>query len=640
MMRSIATPLLAMATLALHAQSGYDPNATARIAAREAGPVIVGQDRSGAPPTRGYDLKYMRCAWEVDPSVHYISGSVTSWFEATSALEQVVFDLSDDLDVASVTMHGEPLTFTHGQQNNKLAITLPQALAPGTLDSVTVSYSGVPSNTGFGSFVTSTHAGIPILWTLSEPYGAQDWWPTKEDLNDKVDSIDCLVTTPLGYRAAGNGMLVGADTVAAQVTWHWKHRYPIAHYLIAMAVTDYAVNELYVQLGEDSLLMLTYAYPEQYEAAVDAATDVLPVIVLFDSLFGPYPYPGEKYGHADFNWGGGMEHQTMSFLGTYQKDVVCHELAHQWFGNKVTHHSWAEIWLTEGFATYLSGLYYEFLNDYYWAGWKRSKINGVVSEPGGSVFCTDTTTVGRLFDARLTYNKAAMVLHMLRWVCGDEAFFQGARNYLADPQLAYKTATTADLQAHLEATSGLDLTEFLEDWYVGEGFPSYNANWSQQPDGDVSVLLSQITSHPSVSFFKLPVPLRFYGAGQDSTVVLDHTINEQQFLFHLPFDVDSVVVDPDDWLIRGESLVTNVSAPTDTAQLMHVYPNPAHTFIAWQQSGQTLFHWASVVDATGSRLFWEPANQGRLDISNLPAGMYVLELVASDQVRRVRFIKR
>ncbi|MEO8067056.1 MAG: M1 family metallopeptidase, partial [Flavobacteriales bacterium] len=513
--------------------------------------------KSGGPPTRGFDLKYHRFVWNIDPAVRAIGGSVTSYFTSTAAGQQeILFDLSDSLEVDSITHLSGALSFSHG--GNSLSATLPSPLAIGQLDSITVFYHGVPPSTGFGSFENTKHGpdSTWVLWTLSEPYGAADWWPAKQDLNDKIDSIDAFVTCPDVYRSAGNGVLASEVQNGAFKTYHWRHRYPIAHYLIATAVTEYAVySNMAVLNGGPTVEVLNYAFPEDLAAAQTTTIDAASQLQLYSDLFGIYPFAAEKYGHAQFGWGGGMEHQTMTFMGGWGYELMAHEMAHQWFGDKVTCASWEDIWLNEGFATYLSGLCYEYLAPVYWPIFKAQRMGSVVSQPDGSVRCSDTTSVPRIFDGRLTYNKGAMVLHMLRWVCGDSAFYNGARNYLDDPDLAYNSALTSHLKAHLEATSGLDLTEFFADWYVGEGYPTYTVQWSQDGGGNVQVELDQSTSHVSVDFFEMPVPLRFWGGGVDSTVVLDHTSSGQSFAFHLPFQADSVQLDPDMWIVDGNSSI-------------------------------------------------------------------------------------
>src|SRR5690606_1979392 len=146
---------------------------------------------------------------------------------------------------------------------------------------------------------------------------------------------------------------------------------------------------------------------------------------VLDSLIGPYPFPSEKYGHAQFSWPGGMEHQTMSFMGNFAFELIAHELIHQWFGNMVTCGSWQDIFLNEGFATYLTGVCVEnLLEEQWWDRWKSVRKDIVFEKPDGSIFVSDTTEVPVIFNGRLTYTKGAYLLHMLRWILGDESFFR------------------------------------------------------------------------------------------------------------------------------------------------------------------------------------------------------------------------
>ncbi len=504
----ILLPFTLLLSLGATAQIEFDHAVLDGTAWRE-GHAWQGPSRNDGPPTRGYDLRYLRCQWQVDPGVRAIAGQVTAHFMALQTLSEVVLDLSDTLLVDDVTWHGSQATWTH-EPGDLLTIVLPQTLDSAALDSLTITYHGVPRTTGFGSFGTGTQPnGSPTLWTLSEPYGAKDWWPAKQDLNDKIDSTDLYITTPVPYRVGSNGLLVSADTANGLITHHWKHRYPIAYYLISMAVADYIIFQQDIVIGGSTIPMLTYSYADNPTMAELNAGDVAQQMPLFSQLFGLYPFANEKYGHAQFGWGGGMEHQTMTSMGGWSYELAAHELAHQWFGDKVTCASWQDIWLNEGFATYLQGLCYAYLAPQYWHGYLRGTVDAITSEPGGSVFCADTVDIGRIFSARLTYRKGAMVLHMLRWVCGDSAFYQGCTNYLNDPALAYGSARTSDLVTHLEATSGRDLTEFMSDWFTGEGYPTYTMQWAQNGNGQVDLTLFQSPSHPSTTFFEMPVPIRF-----------------------------------------------------------------------------------------------------------------------------------
>jgi aminopeptidase N len=441
-----------------------------------------------------------------------------------------------------------------------------------------------------------------------------------------------------------DGVLAGATTQDGWTTWHWRHRHPIAHYLIATAVADYQVDGFDVELPGATVPMVVYSYPGSEFMMNLNAGDILQQMPLFSALFGLYPFADEQYGHAQFGWGGGMEHQTMSFMGGFSYELAAHELAHQWFGNKVTCGSWEDIWLNEGFATYLSGLCYDFLAPEFWGGWKQAQVASIVSGPGGSLRCTDTTDISRLFDVRLTYRKGAMVLHMLRWVCGDSAFFAGCRNYLDDPALAYGSVRTPHLQQHLEDASGLDLQQFFDHWYNGEGHPSYLLQWGQDAGGLVELVLEQSTSHPSVDFFHLPVPLRFFGEGQDSTVVLHHTSSGQAFAFALPFAVDSVQLDPDTWLISGQNLVLHSPAQVAATAALVLYPNPTAGLL-WVQlpdavQGRLEAIIADALGRTVQRHGWQ-GNGGRhaLRVDQLPSGSYTLQVAGNGLRWHGRFVK-
>jgi aminopeptidase N len=625
------------AILAAPAFTQYAPGHPENIAHFEQHP--ASGPRSGTP-ARGFDMRYLRCEWQLDPAVRSINGTVTSWFMATEDLGSVRFDLSDSLQVDAVTVHGVPAMYSQ-EPGDQLVIDLGGVLASGDLDSVSVTYHGVPPNTGFGSFVTSMQNGVPVLWTLSEPYGASDWWPAKEDNNDKVDSMDAWVTVPEGYRSAGNGLLASEITSGGQTTCHWKHRYPIDHYLIATAVTNYMTDTREMPLVGDTVTFLTYAYPTDFNAAWANTNEVEDQILLYSQLVGNYPFADEKYGHAQFGWGGGMEHQTMSFVTGYFYDLAAHELAHQWFGDKVTCGSWTHIWLNEGFATYLNGLCHEHLLPDTWHQWKQDKITDITSQPDGSVYCPDTNDIGRLFSGRLTYNKGGMVLHMLRWLTGDSAFYQGLRNYLDDPALAYGTALTSDLQAHLEAVSGLTLDGFFQDWFYGEGYPDYTVAWTQDAGGTITLALSQTTSDPSVDFFELPVPVRFTGAGMDSTVVLNNTTNGQSFSFSLPFSATTAEFDPDLWLISANNVVTRVPELADGGGVLLPWPNPVADHLHWRlTTAGSSWPDAWIWDDLGRMLMHGNASDGPMDVSELPPGMYVLGIGGPQGTLRARFIKQ
>src|SRR6185436_16576056 len=377
----------------------------------------------------------------------------------------------------SVYYRGSKISFS--RPADLVQINFPGNIPASQKDSVTIFYKGVPANTAFGSFVQDFHNGTPVIWTLSEPYGSRDWWPCRNGVDDKADSIDFIISCPNAYRASSNGMLINETDNGITRTAFYKHRYPIASYLVAFAVTNFKVLHHSVQLGTVNLPMITYCYPEDENAFQVNTPKVLQSLSIYHQYFSAYPFINEKYGHTQFGWGGGMEHQTNSFITSPNENLMAHELAHQWFGDKVTCGSWQHIWLNEGFATYLSYFYFEKIDPAGHLNRIKGLSNSITTLPDGSVFVEDTTNIGRVFSSRLTYNKGAYLLHMLRWVLGDTLFFRGLRQYVNDPALAYGFAKTNDLKRNLEQISNKTLTEFFNDWFIGQGYPSYTVKWTQ-----------------------------------------------------------------------------------------------------------------------------------------------------------------
>lgn len=651
-MKTILTFFAVFLTISIFAQDDWNCKDPENIPALEAqAHADLLQFRTN-PYTNNYDLKYHRLEWTVDPRVYYIKGIITSYFVPTKAnFNEINFELSNALTVSNVKYHGQNVNFSL-LQDDRLQISLPAVLATNKLDSISVTYEGAPPRTGFGSFSQTFHNNVPIIWTLSEPYGSKDWWPSKMDLGDKIDSIDVIVKTPQQYRVASNGLLVSETQQDTFKTYHWKHRYPITTYLIAIGVTNYGVFTDYADLPNgDSLPILNYVYPEQLDFIRQQTFHTVQSIEFYSNLVGIYPFAKEKYGLAQFGFGGGEEHQTMSFMGGFSHSLQAHELAHQWFGDKVTCGSWRDIWLNEGFATYMEGLTQEAgIGTIDFKSWLRGKIFSVTSSSGGSVWVDDTTSVNRIFNGRLSYDKGGMVLHMLRWKLGDAAFFQGVRNYLADPKLAYGYAKTEDLQRHLEAVSGQNLTEFFKDWFYGQGYPSYRIELIRDDViTSATICISQTTSHPSVDFFEMPVPIRFKNInGADTTFIFNNTINNQCFSIIIPnnFAYTDIEFDPDYWLVSANNKVVITTGTKDIQQLanqIQIYPNPAHSELTIDLkniSAKVLQ--AALFDAKGSlvKTLSFTNHLETIDISNISSGIYILKIQTDQGAVGKTFIKQ
>jgi aminopeptidase N len=594
-----------------------------------------------------FDVHAYECSWELDPAVRYIRGSVTCAFIATAPGSSITLDLRDNFMVDSVTHLGQKITFSR-PGNQSLVIQFPKSLSIGESARCTVYYQGPPPTGGFGSYSTSTHAGVPVTWTLSEPYGSMDWWPCKNGLDDKADSVTITLVTPETYRGIANGTLMSETVSGGYRTMRWKHRYPIATYLVAISATNYITLTDTVQLPGKIMPIIQNVYPESETTFRNAAPVTARVIRQLSQLFGEYPFSNEHYGHTQFSWGGGMEHQTNSFMFNTNEGLIVHEAAHQWFGDMITCGKWEDIWLNEGFATYVGNLSLE-LNypPSVLLSTQRSQLNTITSQPGGSVIVDDTTNATRIFSTRLSYYKGAWVVHMLRWKLGDSLFFKSVRSYLQDPALKYRYARTADLLGHLERTSGQDLDEFAADWLYGQGHPSYQLNWTHIGNGLVNIQLSQTSSHSSVAFFEMPVPIRFKNATKDTIIVIQHRNQAQESMFRIGFAPDSAFIDPQLKLISARNTVTRTEAPPADPNSVKIYPNPIGnqfsiylrnfqqgplSIILYNNLGQLL--WSEQrSNYSGSDILQVPSGQ-------LPSGNYWLQIRSGQQIRIVKKLLR
>ena len=582
--------------------------------------------------TSNYDVTYHRFDWTIDPAVAFISGTVTTTFTAKDDLATITFDLTDNMIVSNVTQNGTSLSYTQNT-NDELVITLSQTLLQGEASTVKITYSGNPVSSGFGSFEQTTHNGAPIIWTLSEPYGAKGWWPCKQDLNDKIDEIDVYITAPQQYVSVSNGLEQSPSISGGFKTTHFKHQYPIPAYLIAIAVTNYSVYSHQVANNGNPFAIVNYVYPENLVSAQSQTGITVDIMNLYTQLFEEYPYANEKYGHAQFGWGGGMEHTTVSFMGSFSRGLIAHELAHQWYGNKITCGSWKDIWLNEGFATYLSGLTIENLDgEASFKNWRINTVNSITSSPAGAVYLSDsdTTSVSRIFNGRLSYNKGAMVLHMLRKKLGDTQFFQGMKDYLANPNLAYNYAKTPDFMASMELTSGENLAEFFNDWIYNQGYPSYSINWYQPQVNQLKITVNQTQSHASVNYFEAPIPIRVRGSGGEIVeLVLDNTFGGQEFLETINFQVIQVDIDPDAHLISRNNSSTLGLEDVVFESEFSIYPNPVSTTLFIEKPANILIENIAVFNVLGQveKLI---TNEEKIEVSHLTSGMYYIQVETNE----------
>ncbi len=574
------SPRFALIAFAIAARAmAHDPQPQARMpAGREPAGAEAPKNRFAVKSLAStwFDATYYRLDLRVSTGSPVLEGTVTIRGKCNQDLPHyLVLDLTNTMIVDSVTVDGGDAGVV--QQPEAFVVALAGAYHPGDMLTVVVHYHGTPEATGLGSFVVDSHEGTPWVWTLSEPYGARDWWPCKDHPSDKADSADIIITCDSSFRVGSNGKLVSRilNGDGTQTT-HWQERYPIATYLIAITLTNFSrFSNWFHYTPTDSMEVLNYVLPESLAAAQSQLPRAVDGLAIFSRLFGLYPFINEKYGHAQFR-SGGMEHETMTSIGSFDEETVIHELAHQWFGDMITCRSWSDLWLNEGFATYCVALYMEAARgrqDYVeYMDLQMQKARSTA----GSVYRADTSDIRQLFSNLLVYAKGAVTLHMLRHVLGDSTFFRALYTYANDPRLRYSTAVTGDLQADCEAASGRRLGYFFDEWIYGGNHPHYTYWWTAALDGgrpSVRVTIAQSANVGEPATFAMPIDLQLISAGWDTTVTVFDSAATQTFSFPVSGKIDSVAFDPGGWILKD--VVALAPVQIVSGYVLHQnFPNP------------------------------------------------------------------
>jgi aminopeptidase N len=542
------------------------------------------------------------------------------------------FDFTHTVPVQSITQRGTNLTFS--QANNVLTVNFPAQQNSGILDSIKITYSGNIPTTGLDSYNIQTHGSnnTPVIFTLSEPYGAKDWWPCKQDLTDKIDSIEVNLHYPAtvnGENMVGvsNGLLISESTIGGVKTSMWKSNYPIAAYLVAFTITNYETFSYNAGVTQP-FSITNYAYAENLTNAQSTnAGEVVSVMNFYEQKFVPYPFRNERYAQVQFGWGGGMEHQTASFINNFNRSLVAHELAHQWFGDAVTCGSWHDIWINEGFATYSEALVQEHLDGQIaFDNWKRGANNTIISQPNGAVYVTDATNIWRIFSWRLSYTKGAMVLNMLRLKMGDTDFFQGIRNYVNAKNGEY--ATIPDFKGFMATQSGQNLDEFFADWIYGEGYPTYEitVNETTTPN-QYEITVNQTTSDVSVPFYEMPLPFTFSDGTNTFNTILNHTSSGQVFTVDVGFTPTEVYFDPHNDIVKGNTVLHTTLANNEIlANRFRVYPIPATDMIFVDNHSNNSIKKISIISLNGKIINLINKHFENIDISKMAKGAYFIKI--------------
>lgn len=602
--------------------------------------------------TELYDVHFYNLDLKMNNVSTYLDGSVEIHAKANVTLDSALFELFESLLISQIKVNN--ITVSFSRSSNKVRV--PVNASPNQNFVIKVSYAGTPptaqTNPLGGSGLTagsSTSWGNKVVWSLSEPFSAYEWFAVKQSLTDKADSCAVAITVPDTCKAGSNGLLENVVALGNGFTrYEWRHRHPIDYYLISVAVAKYVDYSIYANpVGSTTpVLIQNYIYdnPQTLPNFIDQINETAAYIELFATQFGPYPFADEKYGHCMAPIGGGMEHQTMTTQGFFEKTLTSHELAHQWWGNNVTCASWCDIWLNEGFASYAEYLMLEALYPGQQLNHMSQKHTMVMQQAGGSIWVLDSLNEARIFDGRLTYDKGASIIHTLRYlVNNDNLFFDG----LSDFQSAYSsgTATGLDFKNHMANYCNVNLDAFFEEWYFGEGYPTYHVNYNQVGT-DLYIQITQTTSMPSVTpAFTTPLSLKLPRQFQPDTIIrFEINSNDCQYVVH-NFGImnGTIGIDPSNWIINGNGGVSidqnlgfsEIEANQNLGILL--FPNPSADFI--QIVDQKEVYKYVLYSANGQIVKSGALAPGdKIELDKLKKGNYILQLLGPKDFKCTKLV--
>ncbi len=549
---------------------------------------IMQLDYQPTPNQLQYDVKHYDLDLQIDVSAQKIFGSVAILSQVIAGpLSTMEVNLLKNMVVDSVTSAGKRLNFTH--KTDLIQIELGNSYQLNDYFSVKIYYRGQPLRSDFGAFGFDTYNGQPMIWSLSEPYGARNWWPCKDFPSDKADSVDIRVTVPIPLIVASNGTLRAETKRGNYKTYWWHESYPIVTYLVSVAIYPYSIfSDYYRYSPNDSMEVRYYVFPDQLDLLRRAYAKTVRMIEIFATIFGEYPFIREKYGHAQFMGSANMEHQTLTSLVSRSEGTIAHELAHQWWGNYITCRDFHHIWLNEGFATYSEALYYE--REYGQAEFKLEMEGNKYFGPG-TIYVSDVSNTWTIFNTNRSYRKASWVLHMLRHVVGDEKFFEILKAYYNDSHLSYGTATTEDFRAICERVAGINLEKFFSQWIYKEFFPRYQYAWSWQKIGsdyEIQLTIDQLQTNQA---FWMPIDVTVTTFSGDETFVVWDSLKTQVFNLTVSSEPVKIELDKDDWILK--EVIPPATQPTFDRGVLLV------NGVSWQRHG------AEIADAYQAQAFWD-----------------------------------
>nr|MBP6432440.1 hypothetical protein [Ferruginibacter sp.] len=505
------------------------------------------------------DVIFHRVFWRINPdslsgatSVKYIRGNVVFGFKTiVNNVSAITFDLRSVLVIDSITFRGTKYSTTPAitRSGNIVTFNLGTTIASvGSIDSFRVYYKGTPPQPagfaqGYQLDTTTVALGSQrYINTLSESYEDRDWWPCKADMQDKIDSMDITVSVPWTgadtFWVATNGVLIDSAINAGNRTFKFKTRYPIPSYLVSVCVARF--NRFYrnVTLTSGNTVPVTYNILRGRSAAAQNTVvsnwDIHnQTLIKFSEKLGDYPFRREKHGfYEGLEGASGMEHQTFSAIATGSVNshaTLAHELMHQWFGDKVTFATWADLWLAEGMGMYSSVLAGELvpatgLNPVTNLASIRSTAKALTTKPVRLTSFSNSNVIWTTANDQAVYQKGAMVHSMLRLLSGDSLYFQALRNYLDSANgSGYKSANTDSLRVNFERVLGRSLTDFFDDWVIKTGSSSTVVNWNTPTTNVLALQIASQTKYPlssPVTHYSNVFGLRLQAPGFDTTIAI------------------------------------------------------------------------------------------------------------------------
>lgn len=601
-----------------------------------------------------YDVLFYFLDLNVSDVTTYISGNVRIDAIVRSAiLDTFAFELIEELMIDSVEFQGANSVFI--RNGDEVFLPLEEEIEEGDSFNTLIYYHGQPPATPFFSGIDTKYSeqwDTYVTWTLSEPFNAKLWWPTKQVLEDKADSVWVFLTTDESNLAGSQGLLHDIVPVGNnKIRYEWKSNYPIAYYLISFAVADYQEYNIYAKPNSslvDSILVQNFIYDspgclQHYKNEIDRT---VPLIELFSHLFSLYPFYKEKYGHCLTELGGGMEHQTMSTMGGFWLGITAHELGHMWFGDNVTCASWSDIWINEGFASYCDFLAHQYIAQGQWPQvWLEQVKENVLSEPGGTVYIPPSqineNNVLRIFDGRLSYAKGAYLLHMIRFeLQNDSTFFDVLKTF--QTEFADSVSTGLDFKHVLNEVSGKDFTEFFEQWYFGEGYPVYDLYWNYQSD---TFYLSSVqsTSTQSITFFDMLMEYQlFFSDGTDTLIRLRQNQNIEHYAIPMSKEVSGVEADPENWVLAKINKMVYGTPENPGKDDFIIAPNPCKAMLNYFIAEDITIKQLLLFDISGKKIesYTGLQKSGRLDLSHLKPGLYFVRLESESGFHTQALIKQ